>query len=377
MPFNRVRATATLAEVNRAAEEFETSANRQRVIDAMRLSLEKHLRDTAGSHKGVPLEPVTASRLAAELAVNHETGHGRPHVGSAAHDVRGQRDGRHYVEAQAHHELRLHALLDSYELALKAEAAKVQEGVTLTGSDGNALTGAALLAERIRLLNEYWCLTWNRVGADDHSTNPDRLRLAEAWLAKREGLSDDLPTAKRQLFDRLERVIELACLSQFRWAEPLNRDQANARYLMLGQLQVMATAFESAATVTAAKAAFDTAAAAVNAVTVARAPGWAAGSTQITGNAHAATYTKGSPKWSLKLSALNRGENPDQYGPVTIDSPTDHTHFQFALERQSTSGMTVTIKRKGSGHPPAGSYVMRFNAWNYQGSTEVAVTVTV
>ena len=346
---------------------FDAQAHRP--LTSYQELLERHIRATAGTFEGFPVTPFDAES-GSLAALDYKT----PTAWNLETDrnmgLFSEKSRRGLVAAQARIELRVHVLTNAFVYYTRYFAKQVAGRIPLLGDDGTALTGQALLAKKIEIFNKYECLV---SGAPQNAV---AALLDELIPSDHQGLSSDVSEAKQQLFETLDERIDTRCRFLFGTREPSNQDQANARWAMRKARQTMADAFVTATTVAAAQTAFNTATATVDGVEVRWSPQFFHGSTHITTGAYSNDYTKGDTPWSLVLSARTTGTAADSHGTVRTELPASDD-FQFAVARQSTSSITITITRKGDGHPAAGTYTLGFTVRNHNGASTITVSIVV
>ena len=251
----------------------------------------------------------------------------------------------------------------------------------VTGEPMPETTEAEQLAawkERQKLWNGDFC----------HYSVPDDL---EAYVKARiaaivnHELSSDLASAKQQLLSKLDRAIEARCRYLFDGdSRPSNANQRAARDAMLKHRQTLIRALRTTTTLAAAQTAYATAETAVNAVTVDHSPSWSRlindGTEPIPASI---AYTKGSgaAKWKLQLLAKTTARShaaSKAAGDVLLDDFSD-ANFEISATSQvaADASLEITIQRKGTGHPAAGSYDLEFTARNLNGVSTQTVTITV
>ena len=248
---------------------------------------------------------------------------------------------------------------------------------------GNVLTGTAAQVKRLAIYDHWECMV---VAQDVQFGKPWNQRLAETaigWLVEERNKPFTLPEAREVYLDRFDQSVRDRCAFLFdnEPDAPANAAQATARYTMLGFRRGLKRALASATTVAACKTAADTAIASVTSTEVERSPIWFHGSTTLTAGTIANTYTRGTgrSKWKLALAVRTTGVQPEQHGQVDLDPLPESDEFAFAVSRQASSAVTVTITRKSgaTGHPPAAVYPFTFVARNDNGASSVTATVTV
>ena len=248
---------------------------------------------------------------------------------------------------------------------------------------GNVLSGTAGRAARAELWNKWSCLLEDK-GVQFGKPWGQRIgEQALAWLVEERNKPFTLPEAREIYLERFDQAVRDRCVFLFDGPSdaPHNSKQATARYTMLGYRRGLKRALATAATVAACKTAADTAIASVTGTEVERSPVWFHGSTTLTSGAIANTYTRGTgrSKWKLALAVRTTGVEPEQHGQVDLDPLPESDEFAFAVTRQATSAVTVTITRKSgtTGHPPAAVYPFEFVARNDNGASSVTATITV
>ena len=262
-------------------------------------------------------------------------------------------------------------------------ARQVEGVIPVHDDDGNELSGQAAIAKRINIYNHWTCQIQD-AGVQFGKTWGERLaEHAVAWLVEERNKPLTLEEAREVYLERFDQAVRDRCVFLFDGPSdaPHNSKQADARYTMLGYRRGLKESLADATTVASCKTAADTAIASVTSTEVERSPVWFHGSTTVTTGAVSDTYTRGTgqSKWKLALAVRTTGVEPEQHGKVTLDPLPESDEFAFAVTRQASSAVTVTVQRKSgaTGHPPAAVYPFTFVARNDNGASSVTATIDV
>ena len=91
-------------------------------------------------------------------------------------------------------------------------------------------------------------------------------------------------------------------------------------------------------------------------------------------------YTKGDTPWSQVVSVRNTGTSPTDHGPLSVMTLND-PQFQAAVAYKgnvtSPEGASVTITRRGDGHPEPETYFVTLVARNFNGPAHYTLTIKV
>ena len=262
------------------------------------------------------------------------------------------------------------------------EVVKVIKGETpIKDDDGNVLTGQAGRTKRGLYYDHWYCELLDRSAhASGRTAQQRQIDYAIKFYNELQtGLSDDLPTRRTQLVETLDDLIAERSRFHFGYdGQPNNSEQVTAYHAMRKARQTLQDALDVAVTTTAMQTAFTAAETTVNGVIPAGSPQWFQGTNHLTGGTISNAYTRGTgdSAWSLVLSCRNTGSGHASNGKVRVELP-ESDDFNLVLARQSNSSVTITITRKGAGHPSEGGHVLTFTAHNHRGSARLQATITV
>ena len=290
---------------------------------------------------------------------------------------------RTYAEARAKREI-------AARYAPLALAAKVQHiydqvrgAAPVHDDNGTVLSGVPARIKRAAI-EWYWDCELKHTGRIDGETQNERwVRNAlQAYEEDALVLSDDLETAKQQLVEQFDDHVADRCEYLFETPLPNGANQEAARYEMLRARQGLVRRLKTAGTVAAATTDRNNAVTTVDAVVVALSPTWQ----KVDGDPIASVppvladaYTKGRSRWHLDLHAYTGTalDKRESHGAVEV-APLVSDDFEMTDLAGATHGdAKVRIRRKGNGHPAAGTYELKLTARNYEGPTTLTVTVTV
>ena len=328
-----------------------------------------------------PTDEVDAALLASESATTyrHKRLHALRNDPLELASLHTRKDVKAYADAVAQRAIIRFAAPKLLVKELAHATAQVSGTAPVHDDQGTTLSGVPAKEKRVRISNY-----WNTQLCDSRTINGEtrNARWAKhsilAWEKFEGQLADDLPTARQQLIERLDDAIEARSMFHFGRHHPHNANQQAARYAMDAARQSLVDALEDATTIAGAQVAFTTAEGTVNATNVEGQPQFFHGSVHITASDYADTYTTGTgdSAWKLVMSIRNTGRDHASNGKVKVKLP-DSDDFQFAIARQNDTSLTVTITRKGTGHPSAGGYPLTFEARNHQGAARLQLNITV
>ena len=352
-------------------------------------TISSHIRRTQVLHDGLPTNEITPSTLASEIVldfdsrryskVTHATGTIRTTIRSldtrkAVKDYAESRSGRELVTIYA-----------PYALAAKVHRAydQVRGASPVHDDDGNELSGIPARVKRIAIEWFWDCELNSPQPIDGHSQNARWVRQAiQAYGEDSTKTSDDLETAKQQCRERFDANLMNRCKYLFESEEPNNLRQETARFAMLKARQVLMRSLKTAGTVADAMSDLSTAITTIEAVTVESSPTWQ----KVSGDpitavppVLASAYTKGRTRWHLDLHAYTATalDKREGHGAVEVE-PLISNDFELTDLAGATHGdAKVRIRRKGNGHPAAGTYTLPITARNFEGPTVLTVTITV
>ena len=382
--------TRRAPELERAARELQNEADRISTrIRAILKPFDGLPTDNLGTATSSGIPDTVALNLAHTIRDFAPKGYVRLGEGRAATTrIIHTREGMQaYLNALAERELQIVCgpLILAHHVHHVAQ--QVKGLVPIQDDSGTTLTGHAALVRRAEQFNYWHCqvVSVSSLTENGKTTTRDQRRVSSAlavYAQYQAALADDLPTVKVQLLERFDDHVKARCEDLFETPQPNGANQEAAYYAMRKARQGLVRRLKTAGTITAAKSDQTNAIATVDAVTVALSPAWQ----KVGGDPIAAVppvladaYTKGRSRWHLDLHAYTPTalDKRESHGAVEV-SPLESDDFEMTDLAGATHGdAKVRIRRKGNGHPAAGSYELKLTARNFEGPTTLTVTVTV